>query len=90
MDAFPHFIASNLCFLGRKLGQKQPKNCPLRILVRSGRGQVTRRRRPRGRGLKFADATRSRRSRIRVTYRQSNYGILYIKSKPQTLAFQRN
>ncbi|QHN87586.1 uncharacterized protein DS421_16g556380 [Arachis hypogaea] len=49
MDAFPHFIASNMCFLGRKLGQKQLRNRPLRILVRSDRGQVTRRHRPCGR-----------------------------------------
>ncbi|QHO41515.1 uncharacterized protein DS421_5g146400 [Arachis hypogaea] len=49
MDAFPHFIASNLCSLGRKLGQKQPRSHFQRFLVRTGRGQVTRRRRPRGR-----------------------------------------
>jgi len=47
MDAFPHFIASNLCFLGWKLGQKQPRNCPQWFLLRSGHGKVTRRRHPR-------------------------------------------
>jgi len=44
---FSHSVASNLCFLGQKLGQKEPINHPQRFLMRPARGSATRTRHPR-------------------------------------------
>ncbi|QHO30935.1 uncharacterized protein DS421_8g237290 [Arachis hypogaea] len=70
MDVFPHFIDFNMCSLGQKLSQKQPRSHFQCFLVRTGRGKVTRSRRPRGRA-----GCAPARSHVRVTHAFVSPGV---------------